>query len=35
MRTAEAAKLNPADVAEQDHAAQNWKPRMAAAKPKQ
>jgi hypothetical protein len=35
LRTAEAAKLNPTDVADQDHAAQNWKPRMAPAKPKQ
>jgi hypothetical protein len=35
MRSAEAAKLKPADVSDQDHAAQNWKPRMAAAKPKQ
>ncbi len=35
MRTAEAAKLQPVEVAAQDHAAQNWKPRMAAAKPKQ
>jgi len=34
-RTAEAAKLAPADVAEQDHAAQNWKPRTAVAKPRQ
>jgi TPR repeat protein len=32
MRSAEAAKLNPADVADQDHAAENWKPRMAVAK---
>ncbi len=29
LRTAEAAKLAPPDVASQDHAAQNWKPRMA------
>jgi TPR repeat protein len=35
MRTAEAAKLKPTDVSEQDHAAQNWKPRMAVAKAKQ
>jgi TPR repeat protein len=35
MRTAEAAKLKPAEVAEQEHAAQNWKPRMPAAKAKQ
>jgi TPR repeat protein len=35
MRSAEAAKLKPGDVADQDHAAQNWKPRMAAAQPKQ
>ena len=35
LRTAEAAKLTPADVAAQEHAAQNWKPRMASAKPKQ
>jgi len=35
LRSAEAAKLKPGDVAEQDRAAQNWKPRMAAAKPKQ
>lgn len=35
MRSAEAAKLQPADVAVQEHAAQNWKPRMAAAKSKQ
>ena len=34
MRTAEAAKLTPVEVAAQDHAAQNWKPRMVAAKPK-
>ncbi len=31
MRTAEAAKLQAPEVAEQDHAAQNWKPRMAPA----
>jgi TPR repeat protein len=35
LRTAEAAKLQPADVSAQEHAAQNWKPRMASAKPKQ
>jgi TPR repeat protein len=29
MRAAEAAKLKPTEVAEQDHVAQNWKPRMA------
>ncbi len=34
LRTAEAAKLKPAEVSEQDHAAQNWKPRMAASNPK-
>lgn len=34
LRSAEAAKLKPTEVAEQDHAAQNWKPRMAA-KPRQ
>jgi TPR repeat protein len=34
-RLAEAAKLPPADVTGQDHAAQNWKPRMVAAKTKQ
>ena len=34
LRSAESAKLPPADVAGQDHAAQNWKPRMAA-NPKQ
>jgi hypothetical protein len=33
LRAAEAAKLSPAEVAGQDRAAQNWKPRMAA-KPK-
>jgi uncharacterized protein len=35
LRTAEAAKLQPTDVTQQEHAAQNWKPRMASAKPKQ
>jgi uncharacterized protein len=30
LRAAEAAKLSPAEVAVQDRAAQNWKPRMAA-----
>jgi hypothetical protein len=35
LRAAEAAKLQPADVTDQDHAAQNWKPRMVATKPKQ
>ena len=34
LRSAEAAKLTPADVAEEDHAAQNWKPRMASNKAK-
>jgi uncharacterized protein len=34
LRSAEAAKLKPSEVAEQDHAAQNWKPRMVAARPK-
>ncbi|HTP35071.1 MAG TPA: tetratricopeptide repeat protein [Candidatus Acidoferrales bacterium] len=34
-RSAEAAKLAPAEVAQQDRAAQNWKPRMASAKVKQ
>ena len=34
-RAAAAARLKPAQVAEQDHAAQNWKPRMVAAKAKQ
>jgi len=34
LRGAEAAKLSPAEVAEQDRAAQNWKPRLPAAKPK-
>jgi len=35
LRTAEAAKLQPAVVTQQEHTAQNWKPRMASAKPKQ
>ena len=35
LRTAEAAKLKPAEVSDQERAAQNWKPRMASAKPKQ
>jgi TPR repeat protein len=35
LRAAEAAKLTPADVTAQEHAAQNWKPRLASAKPKQ
>jgi hypothetical protein len=35
LRTAEAAKLNPTEVAEQDRVAQNWKPRVATAKAKQ
>jgi TPR repeat protein len=35
LRPAEAAKLQPTDVTQQEHAAQNWKPRMASAKPKQ
>lgn len=34
LRAAEAARLKPAEVAE-EHAAQNWKPRMASAKLKQ
>jgi hypothetical protein len=34
MRTAEAAKLTPVELAAQDHAAQSWKPRIVAAKPK-
>jgi TPR repeat protein len=34
LRSAEMAKLNPADVSQQDRAAQNWKPRVAA-RPKQ
>jgi hypothetical protein len=33
LRAAEAANLSPAEVAAQDRAAQNWKPRVAA-KPK-
>jgi len=33
-RAAEAARLKPEEVADQDHAAQNWKPRMIAAKSK-
>ena len=35
MRSAEAANLKPEDVADRDHAAQNWKPRMAAARSQQ
>jgi hypothetical protein len=35
LRMAEAAKLKPEEVADQDKAAQNWKPRMSGAKPKQ
>jgi len=35
LRTAEAAKLPAADVTQQEHLAQNWKPRMASAKRKQ
>jgi len=35
LRAAEAAKLTPAEVADQDRAAQNWKPRMVAANSKQ
>jgi hypothetical protein len=35
LRAAEAAKLKPAEVAEQEHLAQNWKPRVATAKAKQ
>ncbi len=34
LRSAEAAKLTPAEVSEQEHSAQNWKPRVAA-RPKQ
>ena len=34
LRTAEAAKLAPADVTQEEHAAQNWKPRIASAKPR-
>ena len=34
LRSAEAAKLNPPDIADQDRAAQNWKPRLAPVKPK-
>jgi hypothetical protein len=35
LRAAESAKLKPAEVSEQEHAAQNWKPRMASAKAQQ
>ena len=35
QRSAEAAKMPPAEVAAQDHAAQNWKPRMSPPLPKQ
>ncbi len=35
LRAAEAAKLTPAEVADQDRAAQNWKPRRVAANSKQ
>jgi hypothetical protein len=35
LRAAESAKLQPADVTAQEHAAQNWKPRPASAKAKQ
>jgi len=35
LRAAELARLKPAEVTEQEHAAQNWKPRVASAKPKQ
>jgi TPR repeat protein len=35
LRAAESAKLPPADVTQQEHAAQNWKPRLASATPKQ
>jgi TPR repeat protein len=35
MRMAAAAKLQPAEVSAEDHAAQNWKPRMAPGKTKQ
>ncbi|HEX3744178.1 MAG TPA: tetratricopeptide repeat protein [Bryobacteraceae bacterium] len=34
LRTAEAAKLQPSDVSQEEHSAQNWKPRMAFAKQK-
>jgi hypothetical protein len=34
LRSAEADKLNPPDIANQDRAAQNWKPRLAPVKPK-
>jgi uncharacterized protein len=35
LRAAEAAKLKPAEISTQEHAAQNWKPRMASVKAKQ
>jgi TPR repeat protein len=35
LRTAEAGKLKPEDVQDQDRAAQNWKPRLASARVKQ
>lgn len=35
LRAAEAAKLSPADVADRERAAQNWKPRMAPARTRQ
>jgi len=35
MRSTEAAKLQPAEVTDQDRAAQNWKPRVATANRKQ
>jgi hypothetical protein len=35
LRSAEAAKLKPAEVADEEHAAQNWKPRVASARPRQ
>lgn len=35
LRTAEAAKLKPTEVTEEEHAAQNWKPRVASVKTKQ
>ena len=35
LRTAEAARLQPSEVADQERAAQNWKPRVASAKPRQ
>ena len=35
LRSAEAARLNPTEIADQERAAQNWKPRLAAAIPRQ